>query len=239
MKGGIPDPLTVTRGLTVGTTNGRVSLSPSFSPAEGVSAYGVYFQPTIICAGGSTYSALFAGLYVASPQVTMNGGKVTDGASLFIQGAPAGITDDPGFTSNRALYVYAGNSVIRDRLGVGPVTIPDANLTVLGPGNSNWTARIQPNNAPAPYGLFVEGVAGASGGYPLFQVGPSGGASTWLRIDSGADGKILIDANGMVLGESGDKVGFLGATPIVRPSGVAVTAAGIHAALVSLGLIAA
>jgi hypothetical protein len=35
------------------------------------------------------------------------------------------------------------------------------------------------------------------------------------------------------------KGGFFGATPVVRPSGVAVTAAGIHAALVSLGLIAA
>jgi hypothetical protein len=35
------------------------------------------------------------------------------------------------------------------------------------------------------------------------------------------------------------KLGFYNATPIVRPTGVAVTAAGVHAALVSLGLIAA
>jgi hypothetical protein len=34
------------------------------------------------------------------------------------------------------------------------------------------------------------------------------------------------------------KLGFNGATPIVKPTGVAVTAAGIHAALTSLGLIA-
>lgn len=37
---------------------------------------------------------------------------------------------------------------------------------------------------------------------------------------------------------AGNKIGFFGATPIVKPTGVAVTAAGIHAALVSLGLIA-
>lgn len=35
------------------------------------------------------------------------------------------------------------------------------------------------------------------------------------------------------------KIGFFGAAPVVKPTGVAVTAAGIHAALVSLGLIAA
>jgi hypothetical protein len=35
------------------------------------------------------------------------------------------------------------------------------------------------------------------------------------------------------------KIGFFGATPVAKPTGVAVTAAAIHAALVSLGLIAA
>jgi len=38
---------------------------------------------------------------------------------------------------------------------------------------------------------------------------------------------------------SGGKVGFYGATPIAKQTGVAVSAAGIHAALVNLGLIAA
>jgi len=42
--------------------------------------------------------------------------------------------------------------------------------------------------------------------------------------------------NGAV--QSDDNVGFYGATPIAKQSGVAVTAAGIHAALVNLGLIA-
>lgn len=36
-----------------------------------------------------------------------------------------------------------------------------------------------------------------------------------------------------------NKLGFYGATPVYKPTGVAVTAAGIHAALVSLGLIGA
>lgn len=36
-----------------------------------------------------------------------------------------------------------------------------------------------------------------------------------------------------------NRLGFFGATPVVKPTGVAVSAAGVHAALVSLGLIAA
>jgi hypothetical protein len=40
-------------------------------------------------------------------------------------------------------------------------------------------------------------------------------------------------------GSSSQKFGFFGATPVVQPTGIAVTAAGIHAALVTLGLITA
>lgn len=45
---------------------------------------------------------------------------------------------------------------------------------------------------------------------------------------------------GTMIATSGlQKLGFFGITPIVQPTGVAVTAGGIHAALVSLGLITA
>jgi len=40
-------------------------------------------------------------------------------------------------------------------------------------------------------------------------------------------------------GASGQKLGFFGTTPAVQQTGVAVSAAGIHAALVNLGLITA
>lgn len=40
-------------------------------------------------------------------------------------------------------------------------------------------------------------------------------------------------------GGTGGRIGFYGTTPIVKQTGVAVTAAAIHAALVNLGLIAA
>ena len=40
-------------------------------------------------------------------------------------------------------------------------------------------------------------------------------------------------------GASGQKLGFFNTTPVVQQTGIAVTAAGIHAALVNLGLITA
>ena len=51
-----------------------------------------------------------------------------------------------------------------------------------------------------------------------------------LLKDGGAATKIALDTTG---------IGFYGASPVAKPTGVAVDAAGIHAALVTLGLIAA
>ena len=60
-----------------------------------------------------------------------------------------------------------------------------------------------------------------------------------LTVAEGAH-MVLGTVTGMKVGTAGSqKLGFFGATPIVQPTGVAVTAAGIHAALVSLGLITA
>jgi hypothetical protein len=58
------------------------------------------------------------------------------------------------------------------------------------------------------------------------------GSTTNYSIYTGR-GDILLASN------SADKIGFYGATPVAQQTGVAVTAAGIHAALVNLGLITA
>ena len=44
---------------------------------------------------------------------------------------------------------------------------------------------------------------------------------------------------GTIGGASGQKIGFFNAPPVVQQTGVAVSAVGIHAALVNLGLITA
>lgn len=54
--------------------------------------------------------------------------------------------------------------------------------------------------------------------------------TTGVQIQSGNTKRFEVDATG---------IGFFNATPAAKPTGVAVSAAGIHAALVTLGLIAA
>lgn len=67
--------------------------------------------------------------------------------------------------------------------------------------------------------------------------------STLLAAAVGSTFGVTIAASGAETGviqvKSGGKLGFFLATPVVKPTGVAVTAAGIHAALVTLGLIGA
>ena len=55
-----------------------------------------------------------------------------------------------------------------------------------------------------------------------------------IKLGTGTGTKI-----GTSGGSSGQKIGFFNATPVVQQTGVAVSAAGIHAALVNLGLITA
>lgn len=68
-------------------------------------------------------------------------------------------------------------------------------------------------------------------------------AHTSLYMDDDAGGALTMTfgtTNGVKIGTaSGEKIGFYGATPVAQQTGVAVSAAGIHAALVALGLITA
>lgn len=56
------------------------------------------------------------------------------------------------------------------------------------------------------------------------------------NIQTGKTTGTIIGTEG---GASGQKLGFFATTPVVQQTGVAITAAGIHAALVNLGLITA
>ena len=67
-------------------------------------------------------------------------------------------------------------------------------------------------------------------------ISTAGGGTVNLSEHAYVYGNMTIGAD---LNHDGTYVGFYGTVPIVKPTGVAVTAAGIHAALVSLGLIAA
>jgi hypothetical protein len=60
----------------------------------------------------------------------------------------------------------------------------------------------------------------------------------WYDTDEAVSAVVdSIEINGAI-NHDGTTVGFYGAAPVVKPTGVAVSTAAIHAALVSLGLIA-
>lgn len=76
------------------------------------------------------------------------------------------------------------------------------------------------------------GTGTAAGGAVKLQVAPAGGASNNTK-------NTLVTVVEAGVSTTAPTLGFFAATPVVKPTGVAVTAGGIHAALVSLGLIAA
>lgn len=69
---------------------------------------------------------------------------------------------------------------------------------------------------------------------PFTFISQSSGRGTGLELDL-----LWVASNNVTVQASGGSLGFFGATPVAKPTGVAVSAAGIHAALVDLGLIAA
>lgn len=90
-------------------------------------------------------------------------------------------------------------------------------------------------------GIFQLSVDGGIVGTQVVLSGLAG-SNTLRAIAGDASGVWLFslsDGNGgrPIVVQNDGKLGFFAATPIDQPTGVAVTAAGIHAALVSLGLI--
>lgn len=77
---------------------------------------------------------------------------------------------------------------------------------------------------------------GRAGGQWVVATTPNGAGATIERLWIHQDGRMEIEGD---LDHDGAKVGFYGAANVVKQTGVAVTAAGVHAALVNLGLISA
>jgi hypothetical protein len=127
------------------------------------------------------------------------------------------------------------NAGIADAGGTGGNFVMTAGIgaTTANGGNFEMTAGAAASSGFGGSFIMLAGgsVSGAGGDFTLasgFGV-PSG--SIYLGADSGTVIQITQDAVPNL------QLGFFGATPVAKPTSVAVTAAGIHAALVSLGLI--
>lgn len=158
--------------------------------------------------------------------VTFNTGNGRSGGNL-------------GFTAANGT-VFGGNVTFNSGNGDGPTGVggnftltAGLGTTTASGGNFEMTAGAAASSGAG--GSFVM-LAGASvsgvGGEVTIASGfgvPNG--SIYLGADSGTVIQITQDATPNL------QLGFFGATPVAQPTAVPVTAADIHAALVSLGLI--
>lgn len=146
-----------------------------------------------------------------------------------------------GATHTRAVFI-ANFSLIG-----GTITITDnaTDAYVHAVGTANFidhkTAEIRGGVGANP--LVIAGQATSGTGVDFRVKNNVAADTTWVYVTAGGANPIVvlplhIVAQGM-LEHTGTTAGFYSTSPIAKPTGVAVTAAGIHAALVALGLIGA
>lgn len=139
------------------------------------------------------------------------------GANVFQVSPTGAVTISPSDTALAAL-------VLKPPVGA----IADGDISLQVKAEDGVTDVI----ALSPDGSLFANADGAVGGSIVFRVSGQtvfGAFSNALNLDHPTSVNIAANAD----------LGFFGATPVAKPTGVAVTAGGIHDALVSLGLIAA
>jgi len=191
-------------------TSALPNISPELSPAGySVTSFTISCPTSTLSAQTGTYLAISSG----------DGTTTGDAGYLDLTAGNA-----PGSGLGGDIYITSGGSVTG---GGGIVQIIAGDGGGSG-GDINLTA----------------------GGVPSSYAGNGGNISidSGIALGSGSNGYVLLSLGGVpaIKIQPADatttapvKIGFFGATPVVKPTGVAVTAAAIHTALVSLGLIAA
>lgn len=149
---------------------------------------------------------------------------------------PAGTTDVLASLVTLGLRAASSNPPLD--LGTGQIT---AGIVRGGAGNNGFSI----GSDSGQFRIDTAGSAGteyrfmnSSNGFAGIKAAASNFTST-VTLDNSANLSFGTGAGTIIAQNSSQKMGFWGATPVVRPTGVAVTAAGIHAALVTIGLIAA
>ena len=197
--------------------------------------------------------------WVGSTQIT---GLETAVPALTVA-APASMTVDVSRWLNSAGSTYAkfgipaNNYTPSATSGTGDLALIQlatfganvgSNISLAGRYDSSGTRA----NFAAMFAAKENATDGSSAGYLAFFTNSGSAFTEGVRIDStglltAKSGLALTDATditigtstGSKIGQSSSKLGFFGATPAAKPTGVAVSAAAVHAALVTLGLIAA
>lgn len=144
-----------------------------------------------------------------------------------------------GGTMSGALFVPAIEGVAGN-LTIGANTVNGLIGTTTG-AQIGWNAFQIYMYTPGGMQLVLDDnvPAFAFTGAPISVDTINAPAGTFLALDAPGNILFLGTTGAAVLGQNSTEISFYGGTPIVKPTGVLVTAAGIHAALVALNLIAA
>lgn len=171
-------------------------------------------------------------------KISYSGATSTIDASQFV-GPTAGTTFSGGTLTSGGTGLVAGSRLTDAYGGVYVVN------TVSGGVATLITVYTQPMDSSTHTGavtLTADGQAVSFGAGGTITVTQTWTAGTTINLGNTAATGVNIGGSatggGLLLGGASAKVGFYGATPIVKQTGVAVSAAGVHAALVNLGLIA-
>lgn len=155
------------------------------------------------------------------------GARTVSGALFFSVG------DDDDGNATAVIQLDGGSGNINITSGTGSVGV-DANTDLFFSGQISVQV-----NAPI---MYLTATTDEVVGYIQISSDTNSAItivadSTTLSGDVGS--AVILDVDNAHLGKTGGAVGFFGTGPISKPSGVAVTVGAVHAALVSLGLIAA
>lgn len=162
---------------------------------------------------GTSGEAISVGNLTAGASVSAGVNQLNGATGFSCTGAGNG-----GYTTSTG---YSGTAVAGSRGA--------ANFVNAGTFDATDTSR-------SAYGIVSQVTASRSAGAnavintAVYAVASGGQTNVAIDADNGGD---------VALAGASDKLGFYGTAPIARQTGVAVDAAGIHAALVALGLITA
>ena len=204
---------------------GRAGLTSTVDATAVVTnAYGGYFHIRNEKAGTTIVNAF--GIYINNNEIT---GTITNrwdvyAASTLAKSYFAG-TVGIGVTPLTKLHILAGTN-----------SAADLEAVRLQNNGENGT-EVRFHNAFGPLAGITATKMGGGG------LADDGAVSILTATNAVLAERLRIDSTGVTVegafDHNGTTAGFFGTAPVTKPTGVAVTAAGIHASLVTLGLIAA
>jgi hypothetical protein len=189
--------------------------------------------------------------------INMDIGSASGGSagSLNVWGSVVSGDQILGITPTQALFFVPVNTVAGVGMQCSGTLTVNTNITspkaTIGWLNANNTITIDTSADRVVSGVLSASLpASSNGAYVAWATGISGVSAGDLllipRTSNASKTRIYGSTSttpyeGIQVGASGSAptLGFFGTSAVAKPTGVAVSAAGIHAALVSLGLIAA